>query len=477
MTEHEIKALGPALADFLDQYLFCCSYTQTFAHLAAYCRGLLSNLERKTCEPIALAAGIPVRTLQEFLKDYDWYQDKVRDLLQGHVASTLLTIPADEVGTLGIVDETGTAKKGTKTPGVQRQWCGELGKTDNCIVTVHLGVARCRYKTLVDRDLFLPKSWSEDRKRCKAAGIPDDLVHRPKWKIALEQIDRAKGNGIVLDWLTFDEGYGDCPDFLLAVEGRGLRFVGEAPRSLRCFAVRQPAAQSSSWAEDLVRHSPAFRDQPWQTFRLERQTLGEQVWRAKAVRVWLSVNGLPSAKTYWLIWAVNERTGEEKYFVSNAPEDTPLRLLLVVAFTRWNVEHAIRLSKGEVGFRHFEGRNYTALMRHLTLCLLMQAFVASQAERLGEKKSRGDGGAGVLRSEAVVLAVVRETEGDERQLPRRAGHPVSPEAQPRRPDVQAAASQRPATRVHTHAAEGSPPQTPPLKRPLSETSAQTSVAL
>jgi SRSO17 transposase len=440
MTEQEIKALGPALAGFLDQFLFCCGYTQTFAHLSAYCRGLLSNLERKTAEPIALAAGIPVRTLQEFLKDHDWYQDNGRDLLQRHVASTLLTLPADDVGTLGIVDETGTAKKGQKTPGVQRQWCGELGKTDNCIVTVHLGVARGRYNTLVDRDLFLPKSWSDDRERCQAAGIPDELVHRPKWQIALEQIDRAKGNGIVLSWLTFDEGYGDCPEFLLAVEGKGLRFVGEAPRSLRCFAVRQPPARSSSWAEDLVRHSPAFMDQPWQTFRLKRQTLGEQVWRAKAARVRLSVDGKPSAKTYWLIGAVNERTGEEKYFVANAPEGTPLRLLLVVAFTRWNVEHAIRLSKGELGFRHFEGRNYTALMRHLTLCLLMQAFVASQTQRLRGKKSGGDGRAGMLRPEAVVLAVVRETEGDERQPLRRAGHPVPPEAQLCGSAVQAAAS-------------------------------------
>jgi SRSO17 transposase len=476
MTEQEIKALGPALADFLDQFLFCCGYTQTFAHLSAYCRGLLSNLERKTAEPIALAAGIPVRTLQEFLKDHDWYQDQARDLLQGHVASTLLTIPADEIGTLGVVDETGTAKKGTKTPGVQRQWCGELGKTDNCIVTVHLGVARGRYKTLLDRDLFLPESWSDDRERCRAAGIPDTLVHRPKWKIALEQIDRARGNGVVFNWLTFDEGYGDCPEFLLGVDSRVILFVGEVPRSFRCFAVRQPPAASSSWAEDLVRHSPAFMDQPWQTFRLQRQTLGEQVWRAKAARVWLSVDGLPSAKTYWLIWAVNERTGEEKYFVSNAPEDTPLRLLLVVAFTRWNVEHAIRLSKSELGFRHFEGRNYIALMRHLTLCLLMQAFVASQTERLRKKKSGGDGGAGVLRSEVVMLDVVGEAALQHPDGVHGAGHPVSPETQPSCPAVQAATAKGPATGVRAHAA-GSQTQAPPRSNPISQTTSQTTVAL
>jgi SRSO17 transposase len=415
MTADQIEALGPALADFLDQFLFCCGYTQTFAHLGAYCRGLLSDLERKTVEPSARAAGIPVRTLQEFLKDHDWDQDRVRDLLQRHVAAVLADLPDDEVGTLGILDETGTAKKGSKTPGVQRQWCGELGKTDNCIVTVHLGVARGRYKTLLDRDLFLPECWSADRDRCRAAGIPDDVVHRPKWQIALEQLDRARANGIALDWLTFDEGYGDCPEFLLGVDGRQLRFVGEVPRSFRCLAVREQPAASSSRAEDLARHSPAFRRQPWQTFRLSRQTVGEQVWQAKAARVWLSVGGKPSAKSYWLIGARNERTGEEKYFVSNAPEGAPLRLLLVVAFSRWNVEHGFRLSKGEIGFRHFEGRNYGALMRHLTLCLLMLTFVAGQAQRLRGEKPRGDTGAGLLRPEVVVRAVVGEAEGDLRE--------------------------------------------------------------
>src|SRR5881396_2974157 len=94
MTEQQIEALGPALADFLDQFLFCCGFTQTFAHLGVYCRGLLSDLQRKTAEPIALAAGVPARTLQEFLHDHDWDEDRVRDLLQCHVASALKEQPS-----------------------------------------------------------------------------------------------------------------------------------------------------------------------------------------------------------------------------------------------------------------------------------------------------------------------------------------------------------------------------------------------
>jgi SRSO17 transposase len=165
---------------------------------------LLSDLKRKTCEPLALYAGVAVRTLQEFLKDHVWSFVQVRDLLQEHVAGTLGDLPGDDLGTLGIVDETGTVKKGTHTPGVQRQWCGEVGKQENCVVTVHLAVARGRYKTLVDADLFLPESGDQDRDRCRAAGIPDDVVYHPKWQLALGQIDRAAARGIALDWLTFD---------------------------------------------------------------------------------------------------------------------------------------------------------------------------------------------------------------------------------------------------------------------------------
>jgi len=223
MTPEQIAALGPAFAAYLQPFLFCCAYTQTFALLGVYCRGLLSTLKRKTCEPVALYAGVAVRTLQEFLRDHVWSFDQVRTLLQQQVATTLRDGPADDLGTVGLVDETGTRKHGTKTPGVQRQWCGELGKTENCIVTVHLGVARGRYKTLIDADLFLPQSWDADRDRCKEAGIPDGLRSRPKWRIALEQIDRARGNGVTLDWLTFDEGYGDKPGFLEGLGGRRLR--------------------------------------------------------------------------------------------------------------------------------------------------------------------------------------------------------------------------------------------------------------
>jgi SRSO17 transposase len=209
MTEQQLLDLEPALAGFLGRFLGCCVYRPTFTHFGTYVRGLLCELPRKSVEPIALRAGTPVRTLQEFLKDHAWSFNAVRDRLAEH-ALDQLAIAADPagLGTVGLIDETSSVKQGDKTPGVQRQYLGCVGKVDNGIVTVHLALAKGRYKTLIDFELFLPKSWSDDRPRCRAAGIPDGMVHRPKSQIALEQIDRATGNGLRMDWLCFDEGYG-----------------------------------------------------------------------------------------------------------------------------------------------------------------------------------------------------------------------------------------------------------------------------
>src|SRR5205085_8644844 len=115
MTEEQLDGLGPALQDFLQPYLFCCGYTQTFAHLHTYCKGLLSDLKRKTVEPIALASGCAVRTLQEFLRDHLWQFAQVRAQLQCRVADVLPTLPADDLGIVGLIDETSALKSGTKT--------------------------------------------------------------------------------------------------------------------------------------------------------------------------------------------------------------------------------------------------------------------------------------------------------------------------------------------------------------------------
>lgn len=418
MTEPQLAALGPALDDFLQPYLFCCGYTQSFAHLHTYCKGLLSDLRRKTVEPIALASGCAVRTLQEFLRDHLWEFAQVREQLQRHVADVLPTLPGDDLGTVGLIDETSALKSGTKTPGVQRQYLGCVGKIANGIVTVHLGACKGRYKTLIDAELFLSEEWAADKGRRAEAGIPEGLVYRPKWKIALEEIDRAVRQQVRFDWLTFDEEYGKAPEFVTGLDERRLRFVGEVPKILSCLAAtrspsRPVATVKGRPAAEVVQQSPAFLKQRCARVKLAQQTGGQQAWEVKAAQVWQVQDGKWSQRTYWLIWARNVATGEEKYFLSNAPATARLGRLVRVAFRRWNVEHGIRLAKSEMGFTHYEGRSYTALMRHQTLCLLMLTFVAEHTERLRGEKPGADDGAGVQWLEPDVRGVAGVQAGDE----------------------------------------------------------------
>jgi SRSO17 transposase len=392
MTPQEIAGLGPALAQFLRPLGGCFSECRLLGHFDVYCRGLLCDLDRKSVEPIALAAGSTVRALQLFLTHHVWDHQRLRDLLQQRVAQQHAPPPGlphsvDDPGAIGLIDETSAVKKGTKTPGVQRQYCGTVGKIENGIVTVHLGYCHGEFKALLDSDLFLPKSWSDDRDRCREAGIPDELAYRPKTAVALDQVQHALGNGIRFDWLVFDEGYGKDPSFLFGLDALGQTWIGEVPKSFRCWPTlpqyhSRRREFSSKEVRNIVRWSPAFIYQDWQSFAVARETTQPVTWDIKAAQVHLVHDEYPTDRTYWLIVAWNRATDEYKYFISNAPPHTALDLLLRVAFRRFKIEHLFRLAKGEVGLSHFEGRSYVGLMRHMILCQTVLLFLAEQAKRL-----------------------------------------------------------------------------------------------
>jgi len=181
MDAQQIRRLKPKPAAFLRRFDACFGRSDTRANATVYVHGQLSDLERKSVEPMALKAGVRPRTLQEFLSQGRWNEDGLREQLQRIVAAEHASPRS-----IGIIDETSFLKKGDKTPGVQRQHCGAVGKQDNCIVTVHLGYAAEQFHCLLDGDLFLSESWSADRGRCREAGIPDTMVYRPKTEIALE---------------------------------------------------------------------------------------------------------------------------------------------------------------------------------------------------------------------------------------------------------------------------------------------------
>ena len=172
MAESQLDRIAPAFARYLKQFRRCFTNNNNRNHFGHYCQGLSAEFPRKTVEPIALAAGTAVRTLQVFLVTNHWDHDAVRDQLYRHVQRQLRRMPDEPLGTIGLIDETSCLKKGTMTPGVQRQYLGCAGKVDNGIVTFHLGVTRGDFQTLLESDLFLPRSWAADRERCEKAGIP-----------------------------------------------------------------------------------------------------------------------------------------------------------------------------------------------------------------------------------------------------------------------------------------------------------------
>jgi SRSO17 transposase len=402
MDAEQIRQLEPKLACFLDRFADCFARKDTRAHLGVYVRGQLSNLAEKSVEPIALEAGVAPRTLQEFLSQLKWDEARLRDRVQEIVCTEHAGTP-----TIGIFDETSDPKKGDKTPGVQKQWCGRLGKLENCLVTVHLGYAVEDFHCLLDGALFLPERWAADRQRCQEAGIPDTMVYRPKWRIALELYDRAISNGLHFDWLTFDEGYGGKPEFLREVAARRQPYVAEVPRNFtgwlkpprvvsrpyhrgrrgRGRAVPRLACGSrpARRVEDLL-NDRSLRDQPWQRWRVKDGDKGPLVWECKHTFVTLKDdNGLPGTRLH-LIIARNVLDPEEiKFFVSNAPPPTGIGTLLLVAFSRWRVERCFEDHKSEIGLDQYEGRRYLGLKRHLILSAVSYLFLAEVCQEWGKK--------------------------------------------------------------------------------------------
>jgi SRSO17 transposase len=410
MDAATILGIKPALTQYLHDFDGCVGRVTNRRHLRTYVAGQLSDLQRKSIEPIADAAGQPPRTLQQFLGLLQWDEVAVRDRVQRRVAQR-----HSHPHSIGVLDETSFAKQGNKTACVQRQHCGSRGKKDNCVVAVHLGYAADDFHTLLDGELYLPeKTWHNDRTRCRAAGIPDDVVYQPKWQIGLAQIRRALGNGVRFSWLTFDEGYGGKPPFLRGLEALGQNYVAEIPvsfvvwtkppevmyrehvrdrqrgrpRKLPRLKVRNtPACE----VRNVLAHSPKLRRVPWRRHRIKDGEKGPMVWEAKCLPVWIKdENGLPVGPYRLLITRNVLKQDEVKFFLSNAPASVPVETLLLVAFSRWRIERIFEDSKDELGMDHFEVRRYLSIQRHLILTCVSHLFLAEFRLDHGGKKGRRD---------------------------------------------------------------------------------------
>jgi SRSO17 transposase len=411
MDAATILRIRPALTEYLHEFDGCLGRMTNRGHLATYVVGQLSDLDRKSIEPMADAAGVPPRTLQEFLGLLKWDESAARDRLQRRVARR-----HPHPHSVGIVDETSFEKKGDETACVQRQHCGAAGKTENCVVSVHLGYAAGDFHTLLDGELYLPEeTWHEDRARCRKAGIPDDVVYQPKWRIALGQIQRALGNGVRFTWLTFDEGYGGKPPFLRGLDALGQHYVAEIPVSFVGWTVEPQVlhrahardkrmgrprkcprlkVRNTPFAEvrEILKHSPILRKVPWATYRVKDGEKGPMVWEAKCIPFWVKdENGLPSRPHHLVVSRSVLNPEEVKFFLSNAPESVPLETLLLVAFSRWRIERLFEDGKTELGLDHFEVRHFRSISRHLILTCISHVFLSEFRENHRGKKSRLDG--------------------------------------------------------------------------------------
>jgi SRSO17 transposase len=390
----DMKESRRNLTQFLTEFRGCVKAQYNRAHLRTYVEGQISDLPRKSVEPIALAAGVAPRTLQEFVGLWRWDEGLVRRRVQRLV----MRDHADD-NAIALIDETSFIKKGNKTAGVQRQYCGASGKTDNCVVTVHLGYAAGDFHALLDGDLYLPEdTWDADRERCRAAGIPDEVTYRPKWRIALELLDRTLANKVRFKYLVADEGYGRFDAFRAGVDERGLVYVVETDRNQLGWTVR---------SLDRVGAMPRRVDQLWKhggpswaCFHVKDTGNGPVVWEVRATRFCPCEQKDPG-KECWLLVARNVLDGEIKYFLSNAPADTALEVLLHVAFSRWHIERVFEDQKGEIGMDHFEVRQYRAIQRHLVLSMVSFLFLVRETQRLQKKRAMDHlPGAGGRRSAA-----------------------------------------------------------------------------
>ena len=402
-----------------------------------YLKGLLLPGERKSVEPMAarVAPG-DTQQLHHFVSTSPWAAAPLEHELVK--AADRLVGGRDAVL---VVDDTALVKQGRHSVGVQRQYCGQLGKKANCQALVSLTLARAEVPVCVGLRLFLPERWAGDAERLARAGVPEPAVHRPKWRIALDEVDRVSASGARFGCVLADAEYGKAAEFRRGLGERRLAYAVGIPPTQKvypadvalAFPERKPtgrprkhpvpSAASVAAAELLEARPEAFRTIAWR-----RGTKGPLEAAFAAVRVRVA-DGPVAARAQHLpgaeAWLVGERraTGERKYYLANHPADVPLGVLATLIKARWVCEQTHQQLKDELGLDHFEGRSWRGLHHHALLCQLAFAFL--QHLRLGGEKRRHPARA---RAAAAAEPARRPAAHPGRAHPRPAALPALPAA-------------------------------------------------
>lgn len=330
----------------------------------AYLRGLLAPVERKNGWQLAEAAGdASPDGVQEFLSRVRWDADAVRDDLQTYVADHL----GDPDAVL-VLDETGFLKKGTKSAGVQRQYTGTAGRIENAQVGVFLGYAGRHGQALIDRGLYLPRSWTDDRARCRAAHVPDDVTFATKPALGLAMLERARGAGLPFAWIAGDSVYGGDRALRRWAEDHRIGYVLTVTSGQR-LAMR-PVAE---WLADQVEARPEDAPSVWQRLSAGDGAKGPRLydWACLPYR-----GAAPGFQCALLVRRSLADPDETTFYLTHAPTGTPLGDLVRIAGRRWTIESCFEQAKGEVGLDQYEVRSYPGWHRHVTLAMLAHAYLA-----------------------------------------------------------------------------------------------------
>jgi len=333
----------------------------------AFVQGLLSDLPRKNCWTLAEHAGhASPDGMQHLLARAVWDHDGVRDDVRAYVAEHL----GDSQAVL-VVDETGDLKKGTQTVGVKRQYTGTAGRVENAQVAVLLVYASPAGHAVVDRELYLPKDWTRDPERMRAAGVPDQVGFATKPALATRMVTRALDAGVPAAWVTGDEVYGADPRLRAALEARSIGYV------LAVACDHPVVAGGTTWRADALRKRVPPRG--WQRVSAGKGAKGHRYYDWAFVQLDPGDPGPGDPGQRWLLLRRNHTTGELAYYHCFMPRPVPLAVLVRVAGQRWSIEERIKTSKGLCGLDQHQVRRWRSWYRWMTLAMLAHAFLVVAA--------------------------------------------------------------------------------------------------
>ncbi len=407
MEQVEFERIAASFAAFHQEFVSLFGRKEAQQRSEQYLRGLLvQQTDRRNAENISEAVdGATPRSLQRFLTESPWSDEPVIDQLQAYVGQLLNSSEG-----VFVLDETGFPKKGKKSVGVARQYCGTLGKVANCQLGVFVAYVSEQGHALVDKRLYLPREWTDDPDRRRAAGVPETVGYQSIAELGLSMLHQARTAGHLMGrWVTADEAYGKVPTLRDTLDDDEWLYVLEVPCSQPVFTQpaktevpawsgrgRQPTklrlvdGESGPQAVKAVAASLAAED--WHLLTVAEGAQGPRIHLFAARRVWESREGLPGREC-WLVLRRNPDGSEPKHYLSNAPADTPLLTLAQVGAKRWPIETEFQLEKNETGLDEYEVRSWQGWHHHITMALLAGILLLSLQREWGEKDAPGNSAA------------------------------------------------------------------------------------